>query len=174
MTTTGNRPTLLKDDARVREPLKDGDTLVSGDRIETVVTIEAKNNYEYLAFEDLKPAGFEAVEVRSGGPLYARELKSGAVARRLAAADPAAPAGAPANDQDYTDRTRWVYQELRDRKVAMFVDKLPEGVWEIRYEMRAETPGRFHALPVAGHAMYVPEIRCNGAEVRIAVEERKP
>jgi uncharacterized protein YfaS (alpha-2-macroglobulin family) len=35
--------------------------------------------------------------------------------------------------------------------------------------MRAETPGTFHALPVMGHAMYVPEIRTNGAEVRIKV-----
>ena len=32
---------------------------------------------------------------------------------------------------DYTGRSRWVYQELRDRKAALFVDKLPEGFWEI-------------------------------------------
>jgi hypothetical protein len=70
---------------------------------------------------------------------------------------------------DYTGRSRWVYQELRDRKVAMFIDKLPEGVWEIRYDLRAEVPGEFHALPVLGHAMYVPEIRCNGAELRVKV-----
>ena len=49
--------------------------------------------------------------------------------------------------RDYTGRQRWVYQELRDRKVALFLDKLPQGVWEIRYEMRAEVPGTFHALP---------------------------
>ena len=49
----------------------------------------------------------------------------------------------------FTGRTRWVYQELRDRKkVALFIDKLPEGLWEIRYELRAEVPGEFHALPV--------------------------
>ena len=28
--------------------------------------IESKNDYEYLMFEDMKPAGFEAVEQRSG------------------------------------------------------------------------------------------------------------
>ena len=49
----------------------------------------------------------------------------------------------------------------------------PEGVWQIRYEMRAETPGNFHALPVLGHAMYVPEIRCNGEEMRVVVEDKK-
>ena len=78
------------------------------------------------------------------------------------------------DDEDYTGRQRWVYQELRDRKVAMFIDKLPEGVWEIRYDLRAEVPGKFHALPVTGQAMYVPEIRCNGAETRIQVMDQKP
>jgi uncharacterized protein YfaS (alpha-2-macroglobulin family) len=57
--------------------------------------------------------------------------------------------------------------------VALFIDKLPEGVWEIRYDMRAEVPGRFHALPLMGYAMYVPEIRSNDVEVRINVEDRK-
>jgi uncharacterized protein YfaS (alpha-2-macroglobulin family) len=70
---------------------------------------------------------------------------------------------------DFTGRSRWVYQELRDRKVALFIDHLPEGVWQLSYEMRAESPGVFHALPVLGHAMYVPEIRTNGAEMRIRV-----
>ena len=55
--------------------------------------------------------------------------------------------------------------------MALFIDKLPEGVWEIRYSMRAEVPGEFHALPVTGHAMYVPEIRCNGAELRLTVTD---
>ena len=30
-----------------------------------------------------------------------------------------------------------VDQELRDRKVALFIDHLPEGVWQISYESRA-------------------------------------
>jgi uncharacterized protein YfaS (alpha-2-macroglobulin family) len=275
------RPTLLKGLLYDKVPLLDGESVKSGERIETVLTIEAKNNYEYLLFEDLKPAGFEAVAVRSGESLYARELKSGAVERKFGVvgqpgpgpsqkekgkgqkAKAAAPAtthvviagetltqiakkhgttvaslraaseladdklqigqllklpgtasvaavteiaigpngkvttsfppalDAPAaqvtrlaaarpigimpprpigiGEPDFTGRTRWVYQELRDRKVALFLDKLPEGVWQLRYDMRAEVPGVFHALPVLGHAMYVPEIRCNGAELRVTV-----
>jgi len=100
-----------------------------------------------------------------------RLLTSGAGATRPAPSS--IPTPAPAQDDDHTGRTRWVYQELRDRKVALFIDKLPEGVWEIKYNLRAEVPGQFHALPVVGHAMYVPEIRCNGAEIRITVEEQK-
>jgi len=53
----------------------------------------------------------------------------------------------------------------------MFVDHLPQGVWQLSYELRAESPGVFHALPVLGHAMYVPEIRTNGTEVRIKVTD---
>jgi hypothetical protein len=163
------RETLLRGYVYDRRPLDDGETIASGDRIEAVVTIEAKNHYEYLVFEDLKPAGLEAVQIRSGEPLYARELKSGALESE---SQPSAIRN-PQSAIDYTGRRRWVYQELRDRKVALFIDKLPEGVWEIRYDLRAEVPGMFHALPVIGYAMYVPEIRGNGAEVRVAVEDRK-
>lgn len=158
------RPTLLKGLVYDREPLGDGDTVKSGERVETVLTIEGKNNYEYLLFEDLKPAGFEAAEVRSGESLYARELKSGAVQQTTVARANAGP-----DDADFTGRTRWVYQELRDRQVALFIDKLPQGVWQVRYDLRAEVPGEFHALPVVGRAMYVPELRCNGAEIHVRV-----
>ena len=72
----------------------------------------------------------------------------------------------------YTGRQVHVHQELRDRKVALFLARLPQGVWEVRYELRAEVPGRFHALPVLGHAMYVPEVRCHGAEARVVVRDR--
>jgi uncharacterized protein YfaS (alpha-2-macroglobulin family) len=182
------RPTLLKGYIYDKVPLNDGETVATGERIETVLTIEAKNHYEYLIFEDLKPAGLEAVQIKSGETLYAQELKQSAVKRVL---------GNPQNssvltgmsprtgrmrsaiipvpsipNSDYTGRSRWVYQELRDRKVALFIDKLPQGVWQIRYTLRAEVPGRFHALPVLGHAMYIPEIRANGAEIRIQVKDK--
>ena len=74
-----NHPTLLKGYVSERVPLNDGETVKSGERVETVITIEAKNNYEYLLFEDLKPAGLEAVQIRSGENLYVKELKSGAL-----------------------------------------------------------------------------------------------
>ncbi|PWT89769.1 MAG: alpha-2-macroglobulin [Blastocatellia bacterium] len=151
-------PTLLKGYVSERVPLNDGETVKSGERVEVVLTVEAKNNYEYLLFEDLKPAGLEAVEIRSGENLFIRELKSSALNSLN-----------NATSTDFTGRTRWVYQELRDRKVAMFIDHLPEGVWQLTYEMRAEAPGSFHALPVLGQAMYVPEIRTNGNEIRVKV-----
>ena len=109
-----------------------------------------------------KGLAIRRVQLVSGQSLHARELKSSAFER-----DPASR-----ENEDYTGRSRWVYQELRDRKVALFIDKLPEGFWELRYELRAEVPGEFHALPLLGHAMYVPEIRANGEELRIHVLDR--
>ncbi len=160
-----NHQTLLKGYVSDRVPLNDGETVKSGERVETVLTIEAKNNYDYLIFEDLKPSGLEAVELRSGESLFVKELKSGALKSKNSTLMNFTSA------VNFTGREQWVYQELRDRKVALFIDHLPEGVWQISYEMRAESPGAFHALPVLGHAMYVPEIRTNGAEVRIKVVE---
>ncbi len=172
------RPTLLKGYVYDRVPLMDGESVQSGERIEVVLTIEAKNDLEYLVFEDLKPAGFEAVQVKSGESLQARQLKRNEAVRRLGSDDVSTRdervRGAhlqPSSNEGFTGQGRRVHQELRDRKVALFLAKLPEGTWEIRYDLRAEVPGSFHALPVLGHAMYVPEIRCNGDEIRVTVAE---
>jgi uncharacterized protein YfaS (alpha-2-macroglobulin family) len=141
------RPTLLKGVLYDKVLLRDGESIVSGERLEVVITVDAKNDYSYLLFEDLKPGGFEAVALQSGQPMWATQAK--------------------------TNATTYVYQELRDRKVAMFIDHIRQGVWEMRYTLRAETPGSFHALPLLGQAMYVPEVKANGDEVRVVVEERR-
>ena len=140
------RPTLLKGVQYERVPLRDGDSIASGERVEVVISVEPKNDYSYLIFEDLKPAGLEAVSLQSGESLWATDKKG---------------------------RTAFVYQELRDRKVALFIDHLQQGIWEIKYTLRAEVPGRFHALPVIGQAMYVPEIRGNGEEIRLTVTDEQ-
>ena len=49
-----------------RIPLGDLATLKSGELVEVELEIESKNDYEYVIFEDLKAAGFEPVDVRSG------------------------------------------------------------------------------------------------------------
>ena len=43
-----------------------GDTVTSGDLIEVDLSVESKNDYSYLIFEDWKAAGLEAEAVRSG------------------------------------------------------------------------------------------------------------
>jgi uncharacterized protein YfaS (alpha-2-macroglobulin family) len=49
-----------------RTLLENGAELKSGDLVEVELEIDSKNDYEYLIFEDMKPAGFEPLEVRSG------------------------------------------------------------------------------------------------------------
>jgi uncharacterized protein YfaS (alpha-2-macroglobulin family) len=144
------QPMLLGGTRLVKTLLRDGDTLKSGDRIEVRLLVEAKNNYEYLLFEDKKPAGCEAVEVQSGEGAWARAQQA---------------------DGKFEGESTFIYQEWRDQHVASFISQLKAGVHEIRYMLRAETPGQFHALPVKGHAMYVPEIRANSDETRFTVKD---
>ncbi|HSI86410.1 MAG TPA: alpha-2-macroglobulin family protein, partial [Candidatus Methylacidiphilales bacterium] len=144
-------PKLIQGITTKQVELKDGDKVVSGDKIIVKLTLEAKNDYEYLVFEDKKPAGFEAVQVKSGEPAYARQ---------------------DTGDGKFQGPSTWIYQELRDQHVAFFITALPNGKHQITYELRAETPGVFHGLPTMGHAMYVPEIRCNSDEFRVTVQDK--
>ena len=121
-----------------RTEIKDGETVTSGDLIEVELVVNAKNDYEYLVFEDMKAAGFEPVDIRSGAS-YADGLSSNV--------------------------------ELRDEKVAFFVDRLPQGRRVLRYRVRAEVPGQFHALPTNGYAMYAPEVRAISDEMRVGVRD---
>ncbi len=49
-----------------REELANLAEVRSGDLVEIELILESKNDYEYLVFEDMKPAGFEPVDLRSG------------------------------------------------------------------------------------------------------------
>ena len=49
-----------------RQPLSQGAILKSGDLVEVEMEIDSKNDYEYIMFEDMKAAGFEPMELRSG------------------------------------------------------------------------------------------------------------
>ncbi|MDI6775121.1 MAG: alpha-2-macroglobulin family protein [Verrucomicrobiota bacterium] len=49
-----------------RKPVENLGALKSGDLVEIEMEIASKNDYEYVVFEDMKAAGFEPVEVRSG------------------------------------------------------------------------------------------------------------
>lgn len=143
------KETLMKGYTEDWAPLNDGDVLKSGDRIRVEVTIDAKNNYEYLLAEDYKPAGAEAVLLTSG-------------------AGEAIDLG---RDGRETDSRTPLYQEFRDQKAAFFIAHLKQGKHLIRYELRAEIPGEFHAMPDQAHAMYVPEIRANSDEMRLKIND---
>ena len=144
-TLPANQPVALDQTGRTeqragftRVPLTTGDEVASGDQIEVVLNITAKNTYDYLVFEDMKPAGCEPVELRSGGRW------AGGLCANL---------------------------ELRDTKVVFFIGLLEQGKHIIRYKLRAETPGHFHALPTSASAMYAPEVRAISDEMRLRIRE---
>lgn len=64
------------------------------------------------------------------------------------------------------------YMELRDEKVAFFVDTLGRGNHLLRYRYRAEVPGVFHALPAVVQGMYAPELRGNSDEQVVRIVDR--
>ena len=112
-------------------------TLKSGDLVEIELEIDSKNDYEYLVFEDMKPAGFEPVDLRSG----------------------------------YTGNDLGAYVEYRDNRVVFFARTLARGKHSVSYRMRAETPGRFSALPTRAWAMYAPELKANSDEIKLKVKD---
>lgn len=124
-----------------REPLKDGDKLASGDRIEVELVLESKNDYEYLIFSDAKAAGFEAIDALSGdvGGGYGGGFSA--------------------------------YMEPRDKTVDFFIRALPRGKNTLRYQLRAEAPGTYKALPATAEAMYAPELRGNSDDIKLEITE---
>ncbi len=124
-----------------RTELHEGAALKSGDLMEVELILDSKNEYDYCVFEDLKPAGCEPVDLRSG-ERYGDGLCSN--------------------------------MELRDTKTAFFVDHLPQGTRVLRYRLRAEIPGAFHALPTNGYAMYAPEVRALSDGWHVTIGEAGP
>lgn len=126
-----------------REPIKDGDTLKSGDRIEIELVLESKNDYEYLIFSDAKAAGFEALDALSG---YV--------------------GGGPGWRGGFS-----AYMEPRDKTVDFFIRALPRGTNTVRYQLRAEAPGIYKALPATAEAMYAPELRANSEDIKLGIAD---
>ena len=55
--------------------------------------------------------------------------------------------------------------------MAFLVRSLARGKHTVSYRLRAEIPGRFHALPARVQAMYAPRLRANSDEITLRVED---
>lgn len=60
---TGTTGTVAKD---TYVPIADGETVASGEELRVTLKIKSLNDYEYIMFEDAKPAGMEPVALQSG------------------------------------------------------------------------------------------------------------
>ncbi len=71
----------------------------------------------------------------------------------------------------YNGNDLGAYVEFRDERVAFFARTLARGKHSVSYRLRAEIPGRFHALPAQARAMYAPELRANSDEIQLKIED---
>jgi hypothetical protein len=69
----------------------------------------------------------------------------------------------------YNSNSLGAYMELRDERVTLFVRRLARGKHSISFRMRAETPGKFSALPTKAFAMYAPELKANSDEIKLTI-----
>jgi alpha-2-macroglobulin len=63
------------------------------------------------------------------------------------------------------------YMEPRDQTVDFFIRALPRGTNTLRYQLRAEAPGIYKALPATAEAMYAPELRANSEDLKLEITE---
>jgi uncharacterized protein YfaS (alpha-2-macroglobulin family) len=71
----------------------------------------------------------------------------------------------------YNGNELGAYVEFRDEKTAFFVERLARGKHSVRYRLRAETPGKFSALPAMIEAMYAPELKGNSDENKVNIAD---
>ncbi len=63
------------------------------------------------------------------------------------------------------------YMEPKDQTVDFFIRALPHGTNTLRYQLRAEAPGIYKALPATAEAMYAPELKGNSEDIKLEIGE---
>ena len=63
------------------------------------------------------------------------------------------------------------YMEPREQTVDFFIRALPRGTNTLRYQLRAEAPGIYKALPATAEAMYAPELRGNSEDLKLEISK---
>lgn len=122
-------------------PLKPGETLKPGDELEVRLTVDNRDELNFVIIEDRLPAGFEVRETGSD-PRFA----------------------------GYSGYRDWyAHRERHDERMAFFLDLLPAGRHEFRYLVRPELEGEMTALPASVWPMYAPSIRSESAPWRVEV-----
>jgi uncharacterized protein YfaS (alpha-2-macroglobulin family) len=119
------------------EPL-DANAIALGSLVRVRLKVRADSHQNYVAIDDKLPAGLEPMntslattEKVSQGPL------TPALQRGLASLS---------------------YSEMRDHRVAFYVDDMAAGEYEFSYVARATTPGTFLRPAAGAEAMYAPEV----------------
>ncbi len=149
-------PTLLGELRITPEPLDPAGIVRPTEQVTARITLTVPNALEYLMIEVPKPAGCEPLNPLSGWDARLVRLPA------LSVDDP--------KNASTPDPGRPLYREEHDDRSVFFLDRIEAGTWELRFALRAVTPGDFRALPVTATAMYVPEITANSDSRRLRIQ----
>ena len=142
-----------------------------GDILKGVLRITVPKERRFVAVEDFIPAGTELVNFRlstedqslqgENQPLP-RGKREGLLSGKSFAAvlgigerelpDEFYSGTRPVHEKLYADA-----EEIRDDRLFLFRERLPAGVYEYEYFVRALVPGTYHHLPAVVSEMYFPE-----------------
>ncbi|MCD4783250.1 MAG: hypothetical protein K8T10_05380 [Candidatus Eremiobacteraeota bacterium] len=83
------------------------------------------------------------------------------------------PAGCEAVKEKERGYWSWWYaqREYRDEKVVFFASYFWKGKKVLKYRLRAETPGKYRALPTTADLMYIPDVGGRSNEAIFRIEE---
>ncbi|MDR7417847.1 MAG: MG2 domain-containing protein [Armatimonadota bacterium] len=84
------------------------------------------------------------------------------------------PAGFEVTERGSAEMDEWHYwwasTDVRDDRIVFFIRSLKPGTHTIEYNLRAQTPGRYQALPAVLQGMYNPERRAESAGARVVIK----
>jgi uncharacterized protein YfaS (alpha-2-macroglobulin family) len=111
---------------------------------------------------------------RQGDPLRVRLTLTVPEDLAYVLIEDAFPSGCEVTERGTAEETvAWGYWyssvDVRDDRIAFFARTLPKGRHVIEYNLRAQTPGSFHALPALLQPMYAPETRAESAETVVNI-----
>ena len=119
-----------------------------GEYLLVTLNISAKDA-RYVMLSDAVPAGFKALESRAL-PLEGQRF-------------------------EYPWEWSWNYWfsglDIRDDRVDVYADRL-SGTQTVQYILRAETPGKYTALPAQGFLMYEPSVNGRSSGATLTVRDR--
>ncbi len=122
-----------------------------GDYLLVTVSLEPQDDYRYVLVNEPLPAGYRVIE--DDGAFRVAGLE-------------------PRYGWDYWGWNYWYDgRDVRDERVDYYFSYLGEPV-SFTYILRAETPGEFSALPTQAWLMYEPEVRGNGPDATLTVQEQ--
>lgn len=116
----------------------EGKTIPLGSLVRVRLSIRTDGDHHYVAIDDKLPAGLEPLNAALETTEKVSQGKFTAAAQRSLSV--------------------LSYKEIRDSRVAFFVDEMLRGDYEYTYVARATTPGEFLRPAGRAEAMYEPEI----------------